>query len=88
MAKFQKRHYIALALSLHNAKDSDPKSRWRDIVESISDMLGNDNDNFDRERFTHACSTGNALGRHIQGGPAVGQYGYEGGHKYDKILGR
>lgn len=82
---FSKRHYIAVAETLFRSA-AKANVAHETIVAELADLFERDNDSFDRERFIHACNTGEILGRNIRGGPAM-PYGYSGA-KWDSKLNR
>ena len=75
MSMFQKRHYIALATVLYNARATHGDIPLGCFVA----MLEDDNPNFDTERFLLAATTGEIKGRAIRGGPAMPYY--QGGNR-------
>lgn len=76
---------------------------WVGTLRDFTRLFANDNPNFDCDRFLLACSPtvadrdlvlpgatgepGSVLGADTRGGPAMA-YGYGGGHKFDRKLGR
>lgn len=80
--QFSKRHYIAIARVIHNSRTKGVAA----VIRELADLFEQDNDSFDRDRFLHACKTGEMIGENIRGGPAM-QYGYS-GRKFDNKLGR
>ena len=69
MPLFQKRHYVALAETLHRASATHEVPLGYFIA-----MLEDDNPNFDTERFRLAVETGKSIGKAIRGGPAMPYY--------------
>lgn len=61
MAAFQKRHYEALATLMQRAKvqhETDQQGGLDMLQRMLADMLGDDNPEFNRDRFLAACEPG------------------------------
>lgn len=79
MAKFEKRHYLAIAEALHAVKprrfhDGAEFAAWEICVLKILGVFEADNPNFQADRFLLACNDGiraKYVRAGMRGGPAM-----------------